>query len=98
MSNIINIKYPNDIYFTHPTPFFNYSKSLVFSKETNYTIIYKLRNIIQTIDNGVNGYMTSNTLAFNSLYEYNELKNIVMSNQSDADKIICLKLFFTTLY
>ena len=52
---------------------------------------------MNTIDNGVNGYMTSNTLAFNSLYEYNELKKIITSNQNDADKIICLKLFLITI-
>ena len=96
MSNIVSCT--DNIYFTHPIPFFNYIKNIILSKETPFNIIKKIQTIMNTIDNGVNGYMTSNTLAFNSLYEYNELKKIIKSNQSDADKIICLKLFFTTLY
>ena len=95
MSNIVS--YTDNIYFTHPIKFFNYIKGLINSKETPFNIIKKIQTIMNTIDNGVNGYMTSNTMAFNSLYEYNELKKIIISNQSDTDKIICLKLFFITI-
>ena len=91
MSNIVS--YTNNIYFTHPIPFFNYIKNLILSKETPFNIIQKIQTIMNNIDNGVNGFKTSTTMAFNSLYEYNELKKIIKSNQNDADKIICLNLF-----
>ena len=91
MSNIVS--YTDNIYFTHPIKFFNYIKVLIYSKETPFNIIQKIQTIMKTIDNGVNGYMTSTTIAFNSLYDYNELKSIINSNQSDADKISCLKYF-----
>ncbi len=97
MANIVNYTDYN-MYFTNPLQFVNYVKVLIYSKETPFNIIHKIQTIMNTIDNGVNGLITSNTATFNSLYEYNEMKKIISSNQNDADKIMCLKMFLTTLY
>ena len=96
MTNIVNYTDYN-MYFSHSIPFFKYINELIFSKETHSTIIYKIQKLTHNIDSGVNGYINENTMAFNSLHEYMELKKIVKSNQSDLDKIICLKLLFTTI-
>jgi hypothetical protein len=97
MSNIINFTDYNT-YFSHPIPFFEYIKGLISSQETPFNIIQKIQKSIHNIDNGVNGYINSTTMAFNTLPEYNELKSIIISKQTDLDKIMCLKLFFNTIY
>jgi hypothetical protein len=93
MSNIVNYTDYNT-YFAHPIPFFKYIKELIFSQETHSTIIYKIQNLIHNIDNGMNGYIF---MEFNTLTEFKQLKNIITNKQSDLDKIICLKLFFTNI-